>query len=121
MKVIETVNPRKEALEREQSYQYWRKYDNGWVISIVCREGLHGSDEGWFEMAIWNTEMPEYEEIVIVTQSADFFEIADMLSDFSENPDKFYEEKSGIVRGGAHKAGLDQDELHAPKPRRRRR
>lgn len=97
MKVIETENPRKAQLEQEQSYQYWRKYDEGWIISVVCREGLNGSESGWFEMAIWNDQMPEYESIVIVTQQADFFEIADLLSDFHDNPDKFYEEHSGMI------------------------
>jgi len=88
-------NPAKQKFGQKQSYQFWRGYDNGWVISVVCREGMNGADTGLFEMAVWNNTIPEFETMVIVTTSADFAEIGGLIDEFLDEPEKFYKYNGG--------------------------
>jgi len=97
------TNPAKQKFDQKQSYQYWRTYDNGWIISVVCREGMNGADTGLFEMAVWNNSIPEFETMVIVTASADFTEISGLIEEFMDEPEKFYKynvPKPSIYNGG---------------------
>lgn len=82
-----------------QSYQFFRTYDNGWTVSVVSRAGMNGADIGLFEMAVWNASDPEFQQIVIATTQADFKEIAELLEEFLDDPERFYKESEG-ERGG---------------------
>jgi hypothetical protein len=88
-------NPAKQKFGQKQSYQYWRNYDSGWTISVVCREGMNGADAGLFEMAVWNNSVPKFETMVIVTASADFTEISNLVEEFKEDPERFYKHNGG--------------------------
>lgn len=95
MQLSSSKNPAKQKLGQKQSYQYWRTYDNGWTISIVCREGMTGADAGLFEMAVWNNDIPKFQTMVIVTASADFTEISNLIEEFKDDPERFYAYNNG--------------------------
>lgn len=102
MKLVKRINPKKEGLEPfkgewsnlANNYQFYQEYDNGWIISVVCKEGMICGDQGLFEVGIWN-KLTGMDTIVVVGQCLDFFEVTDLLVDFKKDPVKMYEDAEG--------------------------
>ena len=60
MKVVKTIHPNRKTedshnaptREGPNDYQYYRSFDNGWNISIVCSYAVRDYEEGYFEVGV---------------------------------------------------------------------
>ena len=111
MKIVKKILPdrRTEGIaiptkEGPNDYQYFREYDNGWHISVVCNYAIRDYEQGYFEVAVWtNDKSSRYANhgVILLGTSLDFKEVADMLTGFEINPESevtknYIEIESGI-------------------------
>ena len=98
MKVVKRILPERRTegtaiptKEGPNDYQYYRSYDNGWHISVICNYAIRDYEEGYFEVAGWcyngSSEYWRKGTIVIGTR-LDFEEVANILKEFKDNPER---------------------------------
>lgn len=73
------------------NYQYYRQTENGWVISVVCKEAFINGHLGNFEVAVWNVNEGGNRAIHVIATDRDFFEVSDILVDWKKDPEELYQ------------------------------
>ena len=107
MKPIISINPRRKTekdttgtRDGPNDYQYYRKYNDGWELSIVCNYAVMDYELGLFEVAVWNktgqvspknahdnyhdNEWPV--ETTIIGHGMGFSEVGQFIEDFENDP-----------------------------------
>ncbi|MAF36949.1 hypothetical protein CL622_07570 [archaeon] len=111
MKLVKKVHPKRRAegtaiptKEGPNDYQYYRSYDNGWHISVVCNYAVRNYEEGDFEVAVWCYDQSSrywQKGIMVLGTQLDFEEVATLIYEFKKNPEmctkkRYIEIESGI-------------------------
>ena len=110
MKVVKTVHPDRNTEDTVQpvragpnDYQYYRSYDNGWHVSVVCNYAVREYQEGNFEIGVWcyDQKSPYWDKgIMVIGTSLTFKEVADFLEFFEANPEQSVKEYSIDIENG---------------------
>ncbi len=111
MKPVNTVHPKRKTEDNHNAptregpndYQYYRSFDNGWNLSIICNYAVRDYEEGYFEIGVNtdNSKSKFYEkgEIIIGTR-LEFVEVALFLGEFYENPERAVEKRYIEIENG---------------------
>ena len=94
MKPIKSIHPDRVTedtvpgtLHGPNDYQYYRMYDNGWELSIVCNYAVRDFEKGYFEIGVKNIETNfNNGETYVIGTALDFDKTARFLRQFEANP-----------------------------------
>ena len=104
MKAIKTVHPDRlteettpGTLHGPNDYQYYREYDNGWELSIVCSYAVFDYEQGYFEVA---TRSDSSNDWTVVSRGYNFKEVAMFIEEFEIDPKLAVSSRSIEIENG---------------------
>ena len=104
MKAIKTIHPSRitedataGTLHGPNDYQYYREYDNGWELSIVCNYAVFDYEKGFFEVAARSNPNDEW---IVVTRCYNFKEVAMFIEEFEIDPKLAVSSRSVEIENG---------------------
>ena len=104
MKAIKKVLPERltedstpGTLHGPNDYQYYREYDNGWELSIVCNYAVFDYEKGYFEVAVKSNTSTEW---IIVSRCYGFRDTADFIDEFENDPKQAVTTRSIEIENG---------------------
>ena len=111
MKVVKKIHPERRTedshsiptKEGPNDYQYYRSYDNGWHISVVCNYAIRNYEEGCFEIGVFTYDSNSKfwnKGTIIIGTALDFEEVATFLKEFTDNPERAVSKRYIEVENG---------------------
>ena len=99
MKLSKAIHPNRKTedshnvptREGPNDYQYYRSFDNGWHLSVICNYGVRDYEEGYFEIGVWTDDEKSRffnKGAIVIGTRLEFVEVAIFLGEFYENPEK---------------------------------
>ncbi len=111
MIVVNTIHPNRKTedshnvptREGPNDYQYYRSFDNGWNLSIICNYAVRDYEEGYFEIGVYtDNSKSKFSKngTIVVGTMLNFEEVATFLKEFEENPEKAVDKRYIEIENG---------------------